>query len=117
MIQICSSLSTPPPPDRFYPYVGFTWGVFGYDFTWYNHSVGPNSQVPDCTTNGAQSPSSANWKTSLRGVHKASSRHSGGVNVVFMDGSMQFVSDSIDLGVWRAVASRDGGETAARPAW
>jgi prepilin-type N-terminal cleavage/methylation domain-containing protein/prepilin-type processing-associated H-X9-DG protein len=40
------------------------------------------------------------------------SYHPGGVNVVMMDGSVQFVSDSVDQGVWRAAATRDGGEAA-----
>ena len=40
------------------------------------------------------------------------SYHPGGVTVLLMDGSVQFVSDSVDLGVWRAAATRAGGETA-----
>lgn len=115
MIEICASLSPPPPAEYFYPWVGFTWGLAGYDYTWYNHAVGPNSNVPDCTVNGHQSFKLANWSFSIRGVHKASSRHPGGVNVLFMDGSIQFISDSIDLGVWRSLGTRDGHEVASRP--
>jgi prepilin-type processing-associated H-X9-DG protein len=44
------------------------------------------------------------------GATTASSRHNGGVNLVFADGSTHFVSDSIDLVVWRALGSRDGEE-------
>jgi prepilin-type N-terminal cleavage/methylation domain-containing protein/prepilin-type processing-associated H-X9-DG protein len=40
------------------------------------------------------------------------SYHPGGVNVVMTDGSVHFVSDSVDLAVWRAAATRAGGETA-----
>ncbi len=36
--------------------------------------------------------------------------HEGGVNVVLMDGSARSVSENIDLGVWRALGTRDGGE-------
>ena len=40
----------------------------------------------------------------------ATSRHLGGVNVVFSDGSTRFVSNNIKLDVWRALGSRNGGE-------
>jgi prepilin-type processing-associated H-X9-DG protein len=40
----------------------------------------------------------------------ARSRHPGGVNASMCDASVRFVSDSIDLVVWRAMATRDGGE-------
>jgi len=45
-------------------------------------------------------------------VVNSRSFHPGGVNVVMMDGSVQFVSDSVSLAVWRAAATRDGGESA-----
>ena len=40
----------------------------------------------------------------------ARSKHPGGVNSSRCDGSVKFVSDSIDLDVWRALATRAGGE-------
>lgn len=40
----------------------------------------------------------------------ARSYHGGGVFVSMMDGSVRFVSDEINLGVWRALGSRSGGE-------
>ncbi|MCA9083883.1 MAG: DUF1559 domain-containing protein, partial [Planctomycetaceae bacterium] len=40
----------------------------------------------------------------------ANSRHTGGVFVLLCDGAVRFVSDSIDLGVWRAVGTRAGSE-------
>lgn len=36
--------------------------------------------------------------------------HSGGVNVLLMDGSTRFINDSIDLTAWRALSTRAGGE-------
>ena len=39
-----------------------------------------------------------------------SSNHGGGVNVAMADGSVQFVSDSIDRQAWWAMGTRDGGE-------
>jgi prepilin-type N-terminal cleavage/methylation domain-containing protein/prepilin-type processing-associated H-X9-DG protein len=41
----------------------------------------------------------------------ARSKHPGGVNVAMVDGSVTFVSDSVDLIVWRSAATRDVGET------
>lgn len=38
------------------------------------------------------------------------SRHSGGVNVVVVDGSVQFFGDSIDLKIWQAFGTINGGE-------
>ena len=40
----------------------------------------------------------------------ASSLHSGGVNLAMADGSVRFVSNSIDRQVWRAVGTRNGAE-------
>jgi prepilin-type processing-associated H-X9-DG protein/prepilin-type N-terminal cleavage/methylation domain-containing protein len=40
------------------------------------------------------------------------SYHSGGVNALFMDGSVHFVSNSISQPTWRALGTRAGGEVA-----
>ena len=45
------------------------------------------------------------------GFYAARSYHSGGVNAAMADGSVRFVSDSVDLDVWRAAATVDGGAT------
>jgi prepilin-type N-terminal cleavage/methylation domain-containing protein len=38
------------------------------------------------------------------------SYHSGGVQVTLVDGSSRFVSETIDLSIWRALATRAGGD-------
>ena len=38
------------------------------------------------------------------------SRHAGGVNFLFADGSVRFVSNNIDVNVWVALGTREGNE-------
>ena len=39
-----------------------------------------------------------------------SSSHAGGVNVLFTDGSVRFVKDSVNQNTWMSLGSRDGQE-------
>jgi hypothetical protein len=41
----------------------------------------------------------------------AKSYHPGGVGMAKADGSATFVSDSVDLAIWRALGTRAGGES------
>ncbi len=43
------------------------------------------------------------------------SRHSGGANFGFGDGHVGFLSENIDLATYRALSTRDGGETVSIP--
>jgi prepilin-type processing-associated H-X9-DG protein len=43
-------------------------------------------------------------------IISARSKHSGVVNVCFGDGHVISVGDTIDLAVWRALGTRNGGE-------
>lgn len=43
-------------------------------------------------------------------VVTARSYHTGGVNALFMDGSVHFMTDSITQATWRALGTRTGGE-------
>jgi prepilin-type N-terminal cleavage/methylation domain-containing protein/prepilin-type processing-associated H-X9-DG protein len=45
----------------------------------------------------------------------ARSYHNGGVNAAMLDGSVRWVSDSIDLAVWRAAGTRTGEEAVSLP--
>lgn len=47
---------------------------------------------------------------SSRIMTTANSNHVGGVNVTMMDNSTKFIPQTIDIRVWRAVGTRDGGE-------
>lgn len=53
-----------------------------------------------------------NCGVSFNTLHMAaSSYHSGGVNTVFADGAVQFMSDNINFVTWQALGSRDAGES------
>ncbi len=82
---------------------GFMWASGEMRCGSYNHYYTPNPALPDCITNDATTYTSM-------GFRAARSRHTGGVNVLLGDGSVHFVSNSVDLGVWRALATRAGGE-------
>jgi prepilin-type processing-associated H-X9-DG protein len=45
-----------------------------------------------------------------RMVNPPTSYHPGGVNLLFLDGSVRFVKESIDRASWRALGTRSGGE-------
>jgi prepilin-type N-terminal cleavage/methylation domain-containing protein/prepilin-type processing-associated H-X9-DG protein len=49
------------------------------------------------------------------GAMTARSYHSGGVNAMFMDGAVRFISNSIDRDTWRALGTRNGGEPIGQP--
>ena len=52
------------------------------------------------------------WSQGGRRSHAAArSRHTGGANVAMADGAVAFISDGIDLIVWRSAATRAGEES------
>lgn len=76
---------------------------------------GPNSSEPDTNywvINSPQIGMPGRHRTAHSSRHASSrSRHTGGVHVGLADGSARFVSENINLGTWRALGSRAGGET------
>ncbi len=76
----------------------YCWADGGVTSAVYNHYFSPNAKTADC--HGRVSPG---WKA-------ARSNHPGGVNVTLGDGSVRFVNDTVDLLLWRALATRQGGE-------
>ncbi|MCL2005987.1 MAG: DUF1559 domain-containing protein [Planctomycetaceae bacterium] len=88
---------------------GFSWATGEYRTGSYNHYMLPNSRTLDCIANTPMQGFGEEAFTSL-GLRAARSFHPGGVNVVFGDGSGRFATDSVALEVWRAAATRAGGE-------
>ena len=88
---------------------GFGWCSGEYRSTMYNHYYPPNAVQFDCITSVTMDPSPPPAKPRLYsayGWRAARSLHGGGVNALVLDGSVRFVSDSIDLAVWRAASTR-----------
>ena len=66
------------------------------------HAAAPNPPHCDCLN-----------ATQQKARLAARSFHSGGVNVLFCDGSVRLVADGVPLPAWRAMATRAGGEPIA----
>lgn len=88
----------PGAVNRFVSSRGRVWAGQAYENTMYNHYLTPNSERYDCYF----------WVN--RGLTGPRSRHTQGIQSLLGDGSVRFVSDSIDLGTWRSLGTRGGGE-------
>ncbi len=80
---------------------GYGWWDGNYQNTLYNHYLTPNSATADCIV--YHNPG---WKA-------ARSLHPGGVNLLYCDGHIVFAKNTVNPAVWRAVATRAGGEVVA----
>ncbi len=100
---------------------GFSWWGFGASFTGW---LTPNSSQPDlvqnqgyCVYPNASNPPCAPG-TEVTGVQIAArSRHPGGVNAAFADGSVKFLKNSINPLTYRALSSTRGGEIVSADAF
>ncbi len=110
MLETCRSLSG--AGVGYSGRVGWFWSHTGDFQTKYNHVGPPNSRVGDCAVASLESagvPGDVTDSTS-GGQMSARSDHPGGVNCLLADGSARFISDSIDLGLWRSLATIAGNE-------
>lgn len=90
---------------------GFSWANGEYRTTMYNHQFSPNDARMDCLGVLMNPGGQMDRLYAAYGWRAARSRHPGGVNVMMADGSGQFVGDTVDPAVWKALATRAGGET------
>ena len=104
-LSLCAAWSKGGPHES---RAGESWFLSGNHFTNYNHVQTPNGAVADCSFD--ENTDSLHHRSFHNGVFTASSQHPGGVNAMRMDGSVRFEHDGVSLGVWRALATRSGGE-------
>lgn len=77
----------------------------------YNHMRAPNDPGVDCRGGIPHSTKTdALWQALSLNV-TCHSRHPGGVQALFCDGHVQFVSNGIDLKTWQSLGTRNGDET------
>jgi len=92
---------------------GFSWWGDGGNFETF---LTPNSKLPDVVSQNCSPgflgtpPCVIFTATTNRQTFAARSRHPGGVNALFGDGSVRFVKDSIAFATWQALGSTQGGE-------
>lgn len=103
------------PPNRFFTFSnagrwpegsdfsnGWPFGM--YTSTQYNHVAPPNWQGIDCGV------SFLNDTPVEHAIIAARSQHPNSVNVAYGDGRVKNIKDDIDLTIWRALGTRNGGE-------
>ena len=86
---------------------------------WFSTWLTPNSQTADmspgsdlCCVSTEKAPCFSAGALGSDTCHVAArSLHPGGVNAAMLDGSVQFVVDSIEWRVWQAMGTSQGGET------
>jgi prepilin-type processing-associated H-X9-DG protein len=93
---------------------GFTWWGGASGFTTWNV---PNANAPDVLMGGTCNvaatyniPCTTISTNALPRMMTARSKHSGGINAVYCDGHVGFVSNNIDINTWRAISTSRGGE-------
>ncbi len=99
------------------------WDLRGLAFWGYGAGfstiISPNADLPDRMQstsyfiNEPPNPPAALFDTDHPIMLGARSKHPGGVNVCYCDGSTHFVSDNVDVAVWRAMSTSRGGEVAS----
>jgi prepilin-type processing-associated H-X9-DG protein len=72
----------------------------------YTHTVPPNYPGYDC----GNLPNPGTTEQFTRAHMAARSWHTGGVNACFADGSVHFISNTIDFATWQFLGTRSGGE-------
>jgi prepilin-type N-terminal cleavage/methylation domain-containing protein/prepilin-type processing-associated H-X9-DG protein len=89
---------------------GSSWILGVPAVTMYNHDRTPNDLKIDCIGGLTHSRCEVSTLDASSLSVAARSRHPGGVNALFADGAVRFIKSSVNLGPWRALGSRDGGE-------
>jgi len=93
------------PTSSHSSFSGHGWIFHSLGVTTYNQILPPNSTIPDCSGGSGGGA----------GLYSARSLHLGGCQTLLGDGSVKFVSQSIDQNVWRALGTIDSSDVAQIP--
>jgi prepilin-type processing-associated H-X9-DG protein len=89
--------------------------------SFYSHEFPPNSNALDssewCTAETKPEAPCTTQYSGSRGPFQqtARSQHPGGVHMAYCDGHIEFTNDSIDMRLYRAIATRAGGDDESTP--
>ena len=89
---------------------GMSWVMGEMCCTSYNHVAPPNNR-------SCAAPNFPGNMANMAMQIPPSSRHPGGVNMLFGDGSVRFLKDTVSLATWRALGTRNGGEVVSADAY
>ena len=114
-LQTCTNQYVPSNSGNISVGHGHDWGIGGMGATLFNTIATPNNtQYPwsacrtDC--NGGCDGASMDYSN-------AQSYHPGGVNVLFADGSVRFIKNTVSLQTWWALGTRANNETVSGDAF
>ena len=104
-MQICATQFTATPGNG----PGSRWSTGAMGYTIFNTVVPPNFSNNQYKFSACR----AGCCAQAQHAHyvNASSNHSGGVNVLFTDGSVHFIKGSIALKTWWSLGTKAGGES------
>lgn len=113
-LQLCATEFANPNSKLITSHRGYRWASFS-EGSAFNVAQTPNDRTyPMNVCRGQGNPSqSDNGSNSL----PASSSHPGGVNTLFVDGSVRFIKDSVNRQVWWALGTKRGGEVVSADAF
>ena len=95
-LTVCRATNTADLTKQGKSNSGVSWLTPDHTTTYYYHVLPPNDL--SCMYPPSRISTTAN------------SRHVGGAHLVLCDGSVRFVSENIDLNIWRAIGTRKGSE-------
>ncbi len=111
------SLCLTNSPAGFQATRGVRWHYGAPGHSLFNTRRAPNDKGYDCRGGLPHSDKSdPNW-TYLSLNVTARSNHAGGANTLMCDGHVQFIKNSINVQVWQALGSRNGGEVVSADAF
>lgn len=96
-------------PSNTHHHAGRLWALGQHSQSLFNTTAPPNWAIPN-----GQECSGCGWMDS-NGIFASRSRHAGGSQHLFADGSVHFISSSIDMGLYQALGTRAEGEVVQFP--